>query len=231
MALMRNSLLNIKYLPNHKKLRRKLRKLNIISIPGNIDTLVVSYGGVGTSFLMHYLSAYKMVNNYLDEDFLKHMYCPPKPMPSVIRIIYLYGDPILAALSIFRRNLQYYHSKKLLTINRKRISPIPDNMTIDEYASNGIDKFYFKDHFKNWFCSEIQNPILFMKYESIFKHSGIIGDFLELPKEARSDFPLQKERESSKAGLNKITLKNLNRMYGEFKQEIDCLDDYEIRNF
>ena len=159
------------------------------------------------------------------------MYCPPKLIPSDIKIIYLYGDPVLAAFSIFRRNLHYYHSKKLLTINRKRISPIPGSMTLDEYASNGIDKFYFKDHFKNWFCSEIQNPILFMKYESIFEHRDVIIDFFELPKEALSDFPLQKERKSSEAGLNKITLKNLNRMYGEFKEEIDSLDDYEIRNF
>jgi len=80
-------------------------------ITHRFDVLVSSFGGVGTTFLMKFLNQNLSVNCPNDRDHLKHALYPPiSPSPN-LKAIYVFGDPIEAAISLFRRNFMLLRSK------------------------------------------------------------------------------------------------------------------------
>ena len=51
--------------------------LGKLFIDKDIEVCVISAGGVGTTFLMEFLSKYKKLNNPYDYDDIKHLPLPP----------------------------------------------------------------------------------------------------------------------------------------------------------
>ncbi len=201
-----------------------------IVLPGNTEVVVVSYGGVGTTFLLRYLAQYMKTNDPDDADGFKHLVIPPVSLNPNLKFVYVYGNPQLAAISLFRRNFQHSQSIKLQKWNKKTTSPIPKEMTLQEYASLGVDKFNFRNNFYNWYEKYLSTyPTMFIRYENIFDNVGAIIDFLDLPKECIDSFPKNKNRNSSISDIPAETLKQLEHMYGGFSDELAKLDDIEIR--
>jgi len=198
-------------------------------LPENIEVLITSFGGVGTTFINRFVAQFKSTNHYGDADLLKHLSIPPCSFNPRVRFVYVTGDPILAVISLFRRNYQYVHSEKLQSQQRLVISPIPREMTLDEYARIGRDRFMFESHFENWYRRYSLHPTAFVRYERLWDNLEPLFDFLGLSTSALNDFPIKKERESSLAGISVETLQGLDQMYGGFQKKLDALSDYEVR--
>ena len=203
--------------------------MNNIIIPEKIDTIVSSYGGVGTTFLLNFLSNYKNTNDSNDSDGLKHLKNPPTNLHRDIKFIYIYGNPILATISIFRRNYHFKQSLKLQKQTNKKINVIPREMCLEEYASEGIDKFLFEDHFYNWYDKAIY-PTFFVKYEKLHNVIRPLFNFLEIPEKYLNCFPTSTTRQSSLKDISLKTQKELHKLYGRFNNDLKLLDDFEIKN-
>ena len=201
-----------------------------IILPRNTDVIVASFGGVGTTFLLKYLAQYRQTNHRFDADGIKHSPLPPISLNRNIKFIYVFGSPQLAAVSLFQRNFQYRQSKKLQKWSKKNISPIPESMTLQEYVSQGIDKFHFKNHFDNWYERYLSvHPTMFIRYETIYDNLESIQEFLNLPQDFLDRFPKRKNRTAVWEKISTETRQKLDRLYGDFSNKLARLDDVEIR--
>lgn len=201
-----------------------------IILPRNMEVVIASFGGVGTTFLHSFLAQHKETNHLYDADNLKHSPLPPVSFSDNAKFIYVYGNPQLAAISIFRRNIQHPQSVKLQKWSKETISPIPEGLTLQEYASQGIDKFYFRNHFLNWYDKYLaSHPTMFIRYETIFDNIAPLLNFLDIPKSSVESFPKKKIRTSTIENISVETLRQLDHMYGSFSDELAKLEDVEIR--
>ena len=200
-----------------------------IFVSHNIDVVVASFGGVGTTFLIEFLSRLKKTNDYKDRDGFKHLPIPPISFNKKIRFVFVFGDPIMATLSIFRRNYQHWQSEKLLRFNDKRISPINVDVNIDEYASSGTDKFLFRNQFCNWYENYLYCPTIFIRYEKMWEIVEILTRFLDLPDSISKYFPKKQRRKTDLSSISIDTYKKLGKIYEHFIKELNELKDVEIK--
>ena len=201
-----------------------------IFLPDSMDVIVVSFGGVGTTFLIEFLSKYLKVNDAGDMDKIKHSPLPPISFNKKVKYIYVYGNPQLTVVSLFRRGFHFRQSIKLQKWNGKKASPIPPEMSLSEYAKTGMDKFYLERHFYNWFTKYLSpHQTLFIRYESLFEHIAELLDFLELPKECINEFPSKIIRNSSVEDIPLEIKRDLDSIYGKFSNELNKLNDVVIR--
>jgi len=204
--------------------------MNRIVLPSDIEIAVASYGGVGTSFVMDYLSRYKKTNSPADSDGFKHLPLPPISANRNVKFVYVYGNPQMAAASLFRRHFHTAQSMKLQRWIDETPTPIPYAMTLQEYASAGVDRFRFERHFRNWYERYLTGiPTLFVRYETIFDNVAALLDFAELPGDSIDGFPKEKQRESRNDAVPAETVKLLDDMYGDFARFLDTLNDVEMR--
>ena len=201
-----------------------------IFLPGKTEVVIASAGGVGTTFLLSYVAQHRRTNSPVDWDGLKHSALPPISFNPRCKFVYLHGSPQQAVVSLFRRQLHSYQSVKLQARGPKLISPIPKEMTLEEYADQGVDRFHFRRHFFNWYHRYLSpHPTLFVRYETLFENIRPLLDFLELPKEQLEHFPRKQTRSSLAEGISATTLAQLDEMYGDFARELAELDDVEVR--
>ncbi|EAZ81599.1 hypothetical protein [Algoriphagus machipongonensis] len=200
-----------------------------MTISKDIEVIVSSYGGVGTTFLINWLKKYRNTNHPDDDDGLKHLPVPPLSTNKELKCVYIYGNPELATVSLFRRDFHHMHSVKLLKLEKWRTNPISLEMKLSDYAAEGVDRFKFEKHFFNWYEDYLNCPTFFVKYDKIFDSLEPLFDFLEIPKKRISDFPKPIKRTSSLNELSEETQENLHQLYGDFNQKLARLPDYEIR--
>ncbi len=201
-----------------------------ILLPRNIEVVIASAGGAGTTFLLSYIAQFKKANHPGDADGLKHSPLPPFSFNRNVKFVYVFGNPQLAAISLFRRNFQHYQSIKLQKWGKRKTSPIPKDMVLHEYASQGIDKFYFRNHFYNWYDKYLAVcPTMFIRYETLFDNVALLLDFLDLPKDCIDSFPRKKTRTSTTEQVPADTIKRLDHMYGDFSDELARLNDVTVR--
>ena len=198
-------------------------------LPNSIDVLVVSYGGVGTTTIIDFLSGYIRTNSKGDEDGYKHLPLPPISFRKDVRFVYIFGDPVEAAVSLFRRGYQRRQSKMLQRWSGD-FSPIPTSMSIDEYLDQGVDLLRFQTHFLNWHDRYLSCvPTLFLKYETLFEDAAILGEFLGLPQEALNDYPKRRPREAESREISRSLIARADEIYGEFGRYLSELPDHEVR--
>jgi hypothetical protein len=167
---------------------------------------VTSFGGCGTTMLIDWLRS-QGLQLPLEEDCgeWKHAASPPLPnkynLPLGFRAIYLVGSPRLALLSIFRRNIHYYHAWRMgATAN-----PTPDlfrdnpEWGLAEYIQNGQDYFQIEQQFDNWTTSPYfvrQYPIMIINNWDMWHDESLerLLAFVGLPTNFKSAFPAQKDR-------------------------------------
>ena len=81
------------------------------------DAVVASFGGNGTSFLLKFLRDYLRVNSWDSaNDGIKHANAPNHPVFDGLKVdrgIYVYGNPVIAVASLFRRDFQSHMLAKL----------------------------------------------------------------------------------------------------------------------
>lgn len=198
-------------------------------IPKDIEVVVGSYGGVGTTFFLDFVSRFKTTNHPQDEDKIKHLGMPPVSFNRNVRFVYIYGDPMEAATSLFGRGMHNYQSKKLQRDQDAVNEAIPLDLTLEEYAKAGVDQFQFRRHFFNWYRDYLIHPTLFIRYEKIWDHKEEIFEFLGLPMNEIENFPQKKERRSKLAELPEPVLSGLEAMYGDFVRELDDIGECVLR--
>lgn len=205
--------------PDRNSLISKNMK-NTIFLSKNIEVLIVSAGGVGTTFLMEEIGKYKKTNCPSNTDGYKHMPVPPISGNQNLKVVYVFGNPIMASMSLFRRNYHHLQSLKAQQfLNRKYV--IPAEMSLEAYAKNGQEGHHFRQHFHNWSQRFSIYPTLFIRYESLFEYLNELADFLDLPAEFIQNFPEKKERKSNIDAVSSATLRGLNKMYDSFLEEIN----------
>lgn len=195
------------------------------------QVIVSSFGGVGTSFLMHYLKNYRLINCPHDMDLLKHIPMPPVFVCPGIRIIYIIGDPVGAVLSLFRRGYhigQYPKLNGLVNLETNKqpyfsefTDAVPAMKDVDSYAENGEDILRLVPHYQNWVRSTVGARLLVVKYESIWDHKQEIVKFAGLPESALADFPEKKARKSNPDAVDPATLSRLKKIYADFTEEYE----------
>ncbi len=201
-----------------------------ILLPKKMEVVVASAGGVGTTFLINFIAQYRQVNHFDDEDGIKHLPVPPVSFNENLKLIYVYGNPQLAVMSLFRRNYHQLQSGKLRKCVAGAPAAVPETMTLDEYVAKGKDGFYFREHFNNWYSNYLSPfPTLFLRYETLFENLEPLMDFLELPKEYIKAFPEKKKRNSDMEEISRETRQGLHEMYTAFEQELGYMADTEIR--
>jgi hypothetical protein len=198
-------------------------------IAKNIDVVVGSYGGVGTTFFLDFVSQFKKTNHPQDEDKIKHLGMPPVSFNKNVRFVYIYGDPMEAATSLFGRGMHNYQSKKLQRDQDAVNEPIPLDLTLEDYAKAGVDHFQFRQHFFNWYQDYLIHPTLFIRYEKIWNHKEEIFEFLGLPMSEIDNFPEKKQRRSKLDDLPSPVLSGLKAMYGDFVKELDDIEECVLR--
>lgn len=190
-----------------------------VFVPRTVDTLVCSFGGAGTTLLLEFLANHRATNDPHDGDGLKHLPVPPVGLNRRIRCIYVFADPILAAVSLFNRGMQHAQSVKLLR-HRHDLSPIPEGMALEAYARAGADRFHFEAHFENWHRQHVIHPTLFVRYETLWGNLDAIADFLELQPGTITGFPERQERASRPDSVDPQIREGLERMYGPFRDRL-----------
>ncbi len=205
-----------------------------IYLPREMELLVCSCGGVGTTFLIDFLAQYKTCNDRDDRDGFKHLDKPPPTRNPDLRAIYVFGNPIDAVYSLFRRDFHHEQSYKLLEQYRD-LDPVPLEMPLERYAAEGIDRFQFENHFLNWSERNCQYPVLFVRYEKIWDHVEELLEFAGIPAEAKAAFPEKKERKSQAMEIGEEVHAGMRRMYGALQDRLvdgpDCWLFHQEKNF
>lgn len=193
-----------------------------------LDVLVVSSGGVGTTFLLKAIGKFLRVNDPDNKDGLKHLPLPPIPQGVGPKVIYVYGDPILASLSLFRR--KYHHTLSKITQHFHRKGYIvPYDATIQDYLNQPAEGLYFQRHFQNWRRIPTAYPVLFLRYASIHDELPRLADYLELGEDFITSFPPRRERQSRLANLEPKVRQGLQERYGAWQQAQKALRDAWVK--
>lgn len=195
-----------------------------LPVLANLDLIVSSYGGVGTSFLMHFFNEHLKLNDPHNTDGLKHAGVPPLTLKRRLRALYLYDDPRLATLSLFRRGYHHAHSRSMGVPD-----PVRPEENLEAYLSHGMDRFALGQHFHAWRDQPRPYPILFLRSTALWQHLPELMTYLGLSSELASQFPAQKKRESHLDTLPEATLARLDQLYGPLCQELNALPDWHLR--
>lgn len=194
-----------------------------IFLSKKIDVLVVSSGGVGTTFLMEEIAKYKNVNCPSNTDGYKHMPIPPISFNRHLKVVYIFGNPIDACISLFRRKYQHTQSVR----NQQYLKPqyiIPQDLeSLEQYANKRLDGLCFEQHFNNWFIKHPIYSTIFIKYEELFKELDTIAKFLKLPPDFKINFPKKRKRQANVFEVSREIKGGLYYLYGSFQKKVDEL--------
>lgn len=142
---------------------------------------VTSCGGVGTTSLCRHLAS---LGCHLppgnDWGVSKHQRFPPgcDVVPAGFRGIYLFGDPRNSVVSLFRRNIQFRHFRRIF--EREPDEAVIDALgSLDAYVSFGRDLYRMEEHLENWRL-RAEFPVLFIRQEVLSASWKSIAIFLGL---------------------------------------------------
>ena len=156
-----------------------------INILNNLDVLVVSPGGVGTTALIDHCKNYLTINDRDNLDGLKHKIKPFKNFKKELKVIYIDGDSLDIYYSLKRRD---YFQTQLL--NFESLLGVISSRLV------GVKKFekLLKLQKQNW-CNMTHENILFLSYENLFESSKKINSFLNIQESHIVEtFPKRKKR-------------------------------------
>jgi hypothetical protein len=191
---------------------------------------VTSFGGSGTTALYdHLIAAGIDVPQTVGQFPFKHQRVPPArgDVPDGFRVVYLFGDPRNAVVSVFRREYQGGHYRGM-----RLQEPTPDverRLTdLDHFLDGGVDEFEIADHFDRWYLRDARSyPVMFLRYEDLPTAWPLVRDFVGLP----TDDPCLElwERKSEWQRLPEPAQMRLEEMYGEFARRLAALPAVHVR--
>jgi hypothetical protein len=170
----------------------------------------------------------------------KHLRVPPPPddVPPGFRVLYLYGDPRNAVVSIFRRGLQEFayrwlHFREDDDIVEWLREELPVQVSqrlssLEAFLEAGIDEFQLEDHLERWLERERAGyQVLFVRFESLSDTWPSVRDFVGLG----PDYPcLELKARSSNWTTLPPTLRNeIDALYGGLARRMEALPPIKIR--
>lgn len=177
---------------------------------------MVSHGGVGTTFLIEHLQKFRSTNCAYDRDGLKHLPYPPVWLESGKPVVYVYGDPVEAVLSLFRRDYALVQAGKngMLFEGRSLGS-------LEDYVKHGKDSLGLTKHFLAWKGrKEEGGGGLLLGYADIWNRIEELRHLLDLPARFVEEFPAQRRRNSQKENLDPEVRARLEKIYESYYEQI-----------
>lgn len=176
--------------------------------------LICSHGGVGTTFLSKFISRFRSTNDPYDRDHCKHLPRPPAWLHTSTKVVYVYGDPEAAAISLFRRNYAQLQSRK-----NGIFREISKDTDLSAYIKNGKDSLGLTKHVVRWLDKKYYcNPTVAVQYGSLWKNQADLVEFLDLPDAAVDDFPVQTTRRSNHDCISFSEQKRLSDIYSSYRK-------------
>lgn len=176
------------------------------------DVYVSSYSGTGTRMLCCFIQQHMRLNS---QPHVRHG-CPGKSSPHD-RAIYLYGDPIAAVLSFYRR-YQEYCTKFVERHYRNLDVPGKYPESFEDYLQWGHDAFGLESHYDKYVNSQPAAGLVAVRFDDMWGHLDEIFKFLRLPTRA-SDFPEKRARRSKREALTPAQVQILETYFSGLLQK------------
>jgi hypothetical protein len=159
----------------------------------------------------------------------KHLPEPPSDdnVDNGFRAIYLFGDPMNAVLSVFRRDYQSWHVRNMNSRDEDWAG-WDDDWDLEDFLSQGYDYFHMERHFTNWTEAERDYPILLLRFDALWQRMPEVFAYLGLPSPTMEHFPERRERLSDWSSQPSHIQRRLTRMYGDLKYKVDDTPDLQI---
>ena len=193
---------------------------------------IFSYGGCGTNFLRKLFNLYRLKNekktSLLDIIRSIHVFTPPRNIDNKNFVgIYIFGNPILSVSSICRRRI----AKTINVLAGKSVFSRNNCVDIEQLLED--DVLRLEQHLDNWMNTDVNYPIVFIKYEDLSKEK--IYDICQYIKnkyniEFKEDVVSRfKERRSYYDTIEPEYLEKLKKIYGGFEKKVQELPSYWIK--
>jgi len=154
-------------------------------IGSELEAIVVSPGGVGTTMLMEHMAKFKQVNSAGDEDGLKHL---PQVPPSVqeVPVVFLTESPEIA--------IQSLASRKFLDANAVKLGSLLYFLVPHSFQNLFMRRAISRQE-RNWMNSEAN--VMRVSYGDLWERLPEIAEHLGVTDPSFvSSFPPQKPRTS-----------------------------------
>lgn len=191
---------------------------------------VTSFGGTGTTMLYKFLEKHDVDIPSDHPNWRPWKHLPRTPEDSDVRdgfrAVYVFGNPMNAVLSVFRRDYQRWHIRNM----REEVTePKSPDWGLDEFLQETEDPFRMAQHFRGWTNADRSYPILGLKFDALWNHLPEFFAFAGLPTRCLDEFPERRERTSDWTEEEKSVRRGLQEFYGELWSEIQETPDFQIR--
>jgi hypothetical protein len=191
---------------------------------------VTSFGGSGTTALADHLLAAGVDLPTTPGFFpFKHQRVPPRAaaVPAGFRVVYPFGDPRNAVVSVFRRGFQGGHYRGMQL--RRPVPEVEQRLvSLETFLDAGIDDFGIEDHFDHWFNrSERGFPVLFVRFDDLPHAWPVLADFVSLPRDAPG--LAVRGRASEWQSLPPLLRSRIDEMFGPLARRLLQLAPTELR--
>ena len=201
---------------------------------------VISYGGVGSKALVRWLS--QATDPVRRSRAHTHRRIPPPRVGAADRLVYVFGDPREAVLSIFNRRIARHERHGFepdgSTLGRADFAichainleadprPMTEAWDLETYLDHGVDLFRLQEHFDFWRYADGEYPILFVRYETLDRTAPALAKALGLERP-----PFEFSKRTSRLGdLDADLRRKLDALYGDFAGELAALPDlFEVQ--
>lgn len=191
---------------------------------------VTSFGGSGTTTLYeHLLEAGADVPNTPGSFPFKHQRVPPghAEVPTGFRVVYPYGDPRNAIVSVFRRGFQGGHYRGM-RLRAPSVEVEQHLESLERFLDAGVDEFELQDHFDRWHAPAARGyPVMFLRFEDLPLIWPRVRDFVGLPRNAQC--PPIRTRASVWEALPAGLRARIDEIYGPLARRLALLPSVELR--
>jgi hypothetical protein len=149
----------------------------------------------------------------------KHLPTPPEEsdVKDDFRALYLFGNPMNAVLSVFRRDYQRWHFRNMTG----DFEGWSDEMEhLDGFLEQESDPFRMDEHFRTWTTAERSYPIMLLHFDALWQHLPELFSFFGVPYRLREAFPERRERHSDWRDEPDDTREPLEALYGDLHRDV-----------
>lgn len=182
------------------------------------DVLIVSAGGVATTFFIKHLSQFLETNEPGNEDGLKHLSVKPRFWGARRpKIIFVLGDPVEAALSLDRRGYFAYH---IWMCGASKLSP---EMDLSQFSKGGSD-FLFLPQLYRWLKADQKSEeVYFIDYNDFWSKESEVLAFVGLREGGKFALPSRKVRKTTSMQISDHYRANLEKCFATTRRVCDLL--------
>ena len=198
---------------------------------------VFSIGGVGSKMLLRWL--YDNDANAPLSASHEHWRIPPLNVRQNQTTLYVFGDPVDTTLSFFGRRDRLHSGHGFQPHTRERpggkafalrgllnSESVPDALSEEDtavsYIAHGVDQFRIEEHLNNWLYANRPYPVLFLRYETLWRHASVLEDLLGKP---AGSFPEQVMRAARSLDLPVEVREAYDALFAPHRDRLAALPD------